>query len=186
MFDFADLEQILQDARAGCRAAECHGFICAQICIAGILDEDLLTEYLLGNEIDNGEINECRNYLTSLADATAEQFSSPEIELELLMPGEDVSLKIRGVALTEWCQGFLSGVGIAGLGSDGIMSAESKELVDDLYKISRLDTDNLGDEDSQDEYDLMELVEYVRMGVILIYDEFHNLQSNRELPEILH
>jgi yecA family protein len=186
MFDFDVLEKMLEDVNAGRRAAECHGFICAQICIAGNITEHMLTENLLGDAAEDMLISECQTQISELVIDVSEQLASPEIELQLILPDDEMSLEIRGIALTEWCQGFLSGLEVAGLDSTEAMSDASKELIDDLYKISRLNTEDLDEYVEQNEHDLMELIEYVRMGAILIYDEFHDLLSNKDLPETLH
>jgi uncharacterized protein YgfB (UPF0149 family) len=186
MFDFDVLNKMLEDANADSRAAECHGFLCAQICITGNITQEMLTEYLLGDAADDTLIRECQTQVSELVIDISEQLSSPEIELQLLLPDEEMSLEIRGIALTEWCQGFLSGLDNIGLGSTEILSDASKELVDDLYKISRLKTEDLDEYAEQGESDLMELIEYVRMGAILIYDEFHGLLPEKNRPKILH
>ena len=186
MYDFDVLDKMLEDANAGSRAAECHGFLCAQICVAGNITNEILSEYLLAGTVDDAKIDECQEQMTELVMEITRQMKSPDFELKLILPDDDYSLEERGIALVEWCQGFLSGLGVAGLGSIEIISDESKELIDDLYKISRLSTDELNDYAEEGESDLMELIEYVRVGMFLIYDEFHGLLSDSHDPELLH
>jgi len=186
MFDFDVLDKILEDANAGSRAAECHGFLCAQICISGNITDEIVSEYLLAEAVDDAQMNECQVQVTELVMEITRQMASPEFELQLMLPDDDYSLEERGIALVEWCQGFLSGLGVAGLGSFEIMSDASRDLIDDLYKISRLSTDEMNDYAEEGESDLMELIEYVRVGMFLIYDEFHGLLSDAGNPELLH
>ena len=191
MFDFDTLDKMLEDINAGSRAAECHGFLCAQICVSGAITDAMLDEYLLANAVvDDLQFVDCRRQIMELGIAISEQMALPDFDLQLMLPDDDESLEQRGIALTEWCQGFLAGLGIAGLGSTEVMTSESKELIDDLYQICRLSTDNLADD--PDEYsqtgesDLMELIEYVRMGAIFIYEEFHGSLNNEGEPGVVH
>jgi len=186
MIDFDSLEKMFEDANTGSRAAECHGFLCAHICISKNITQEMLTEYLLGDIAEDTLIRECQTQISELVIDISEQLSSPEFELQLLLPDDEMSLEIRGIALTEWCQGFLSGLDTAGLDNTEILSDANKELIEDLYKISRLETEDLDEYAGQGESDLMELIEYVRVGVILIYDEFHGLLPDKDQPEILH
>ena len=42
-------------------------------------------------------------------------------------------------------------------------------------------------EDSEDaENDLFEIIEYLRVGVIMLHQECHNANSDYEKPEVLH
>lgn len=185
MFNFDVLNNMLEVANAGSRAAECHGFICAQVCMSGNISQETVNEYLLGGVIDDRLIDECQIKISEMIIDIAEQFSSPEFELQLMLPGDEMSLEVRGQALTEWCMGFLSGLGVAGLENTGVLSDAGKELIDDFYKISRLRTNGLDKYTEQGESDLMELVEYVRMGAIFIYDELHGTPGNQQ-STVLH
>ena len=185
MFNFEVLNNMLEVANAGSRAAECHGFICAQVCMSGNISQETVNEYLLGGINNDQLIDECQVKISELVIDIAEQFSSPEFELQLMLPGDEMSLEVRGQALTEWCQGFLSGLGVAGLVNANVLSDAGQELIDDFYKISRLRTNGLDEYAEQGESDLMELVEYVRMGAIFIYDELHGSSGNQK-PTVLH
>ncbi len=186
MFDFYELENMLEDASVGSRAAECHGFLCAQVCVSGAVHEEIFTEYLFAEATDDAQIDECFRQIQELVMDIARQMSSSDFEFELLLPGDDHSLEQRGIALREWCQGFLSGLGVAGLGSTETMSDASKELIDDLYEICRLSTDELDEEGEEGESSLVELIEYVRMGAMFIYDELRGLPSGAGNSEMLH
>ena len=74
---------------------------------------------------------------------------------------------------------------MAGLENTNVLSDSGKELIDDFYKISRLRTNGLDEYTDQGESDLMELVEYVRMGAIFIYEELHGLSGTQQ-PTVLH
>jgi len=186
MLNFDDLNKLLIDAQAGSRAAECHGFLCGYRCISNHVEEELFIKYLLADTTDDVTFHECCSQITELASDINTQISSSDFELQLLLPEDDRPLQERSIALIEWCQGFLSGLGIGGMVDTDSISAESREFIDDLYKICRLNAEEIEDSGEEEESALIELIEYVRMGVIMIHDEFQSLPVAISRPEVLH
>ncbi len=79
-------------------------------------------------------------------------------------------LEDRVDAMQEWTQGFLLGISLAGLEKFDGLPDDSKELIDDFIEISKADQFDVEDkEESEDAY--MQVVEYLRMGVLLIAEE---------------
>lgn len=188
MMKFEELDSLLADARAGSRAAECHGFLCGYLCVSDNIEKGLFDKYLLSDleGRDSDQIAECADRIAVLADDVSDQISSGNFELQLLLPGDRSPLAERSEALTQWCQGFLSGLGIGGIVDFDTISAESRELIDDMYKICNLDIESAGNVGEEGETALVELIEYVRMGAIFIHQEFHNSPSVMDKPEVLH
>ena len=172
MIDYYELEKILADENAGVRAAECHGFVCAVICTSNDIDQDMVKHYLLADELQDLMQKSC-NFIMDLAMELSEQMLSTDMDMQLMLPDEDSTLKTRCEALVEWCQGFLSGLGVGGLNQSELPD-DCRTLIDDLYKVSLLETGDLDKQGEQGEKDLMELIEYIRMGAIYLYDECHN------------
>ena len=113
MLNYRGLTELLLRAGAEAGAAECHGFLCGQICGAEWLDEDLWMEFIDAHSRDGAAAEECLAELRMLAAAIREQIGSPEFEFELLLPDEDSPIAERVNELGNWCQGFLSGIGAA-------------------------------------------------------------------------
>ncbi len=186
MLNFDDLNKLLIDAKAGSRAAECHGFLCGFRCINNHVEEELFRKYLLADTTDNVIFHECCTRIAELASDINTQISSTGFELHLLLPEDDRPLQERSIALIEWCQGFLGGLGVGGMVDPDSIPAECREFIDDLYKICRLNADEIEDTGEDEESALIELIEYVRMGVIMIHDEFQSLPVAISRPEVLH
>ncbi len=190
MQNYDELNEILITSGAGIHASECHGFLCALICGNGQIQEQKIRDYFLldTDEIDNPE--ECFIHLKSLAEEIEAQMHSSDLELALLLANENDPLAERSRSLAEWCQGFMSGLGLSGVAQAQI-PPESKELIDDFYKIARLDADNEDESDQGNNFALMELTEYVRMGALFIFED---LQENtgsadnpgKQTPKVLH
>ena len=186
MLDYDDLNALLIKARADTRAAECHGFLCGQICVAGESMTDAWYDYLLAEINDDYQLRACHSALCELAPTIETQINSPDLDFQLLLPDDEQSLVVRSAALAEWCTGFLSGLGIAGIGQNGEMSKDCNEMIGDIAKISRVKSDNTEGEESETAF--FELVEYVRVGIMMIYQELcKNITlPDDDNPEVLH
>ena len=184
------LNEMLIASGAGFHASECHGFLCALVCGNGQVQEQKIREYFL---LDSDEIvnaDECFSHLKALAEDIEVKMYSSDLDLELLLADEDDALAERGRSLAEWCQGFMSGMGLSGVKDEQIPS-ESQELIGDFYKIANLDADNENDKDDSDQgndFALIELIEYVRMGTIYIFEDLQGNVDNPEncQPRVLH
>jgi len=182
MQNYEQLNEILITSGAGFHAAESHGFLCALVCGNGQAEEQKIREFFL---LDSEEIvnpDECFNHLRALAEDVEAKMYSSDLDLELLLADEDDELAERSRSLAEWCQGFMSGLGLSGV-KDGQIPSESQELIVDFYKIANLDAQHEEDKDDSDQgndFALMELIEYVRMGTIYIFED---LQGNADHPE---
>jgi len=187
MQNYDELNEILITSGAGFHASECHGFLCALICGNGQVQEQKVKDYFLleTDEIINPEV--CFNYLQTLAEDIEAKMYSTDFELELLLADEDDPLAERSRSLAEWCQGFMSGMGLSGVKQEQI-PAESQELISDFYNIARLDVDHKDELDHGDDFALMELIEYVRLGAIYIFEDLQGNvdKADNDEPEVLH
>jgi uncharacterized protein YgfB (UPF0149 family) len=93
----------------------------------------------------------------------------PEFNFHLLLPDDEAAIALRSQALGEWCSGFLGGFGLAGRFQNGDLSDDLRELLADLSNIANLDEEVPEDEDN--EGDLIEIEEYVRMSALLVFAE---------------
>lgn len=168
---FSDLKEILNSAGMICGAAECHGTVCGALCAGADEDEAWLTHLL--DEATGGEARVAvgRRALLDLCDQSRSLLQSGTLEFAPLLPDDETGLAERTAALGEWCQGFLYGMGLAGerLQLDALPD-EAGEVLRDMGQIAQAGFE--GDEDDDaDEAAYAEIVEYVRVGVQLIYEE---------------
>jgi uncharacterized protein YgfB (UPF0149 family) len=75
-------------------------------------------------------------------------------------------------SLSEWCQGFLLGFSQSISRNKGVLPEDVEELLSDFVEITRIDMESTGD-DEEDENALMEIEEYIRIGVIFIMETLH-------------
>jgi len=107
-------------------------------------------------------------------------------DFKLLLMDDDDPLSERVETLAAWCQGFIYGLAAGGIKEGSELPEDTAELLKDMIEISRAgnDVDDTGVEESDDNDDeeaYMEIEEYVRMGVLLIYEELQPLQSTQTI-----
>jgi uncharacterized protein YgfB (UPF0149 family) len=103
------------------------------------------------------------------------------MEFELLLPEDEASLDARTVALAQWCQGFLYGLGGSAIQDTNALPGEVGEIVRDLSEITRVGVDD-GQSVESNESAYAELVEFVRVGVQLVFEELSPLRNQPSSP----
>ncbi|MEJ2761302.1 MAG: UPF0149 family protein [Gammaproteobacteria bacterium] len=182
MLEYDDLNKLLRNANAETCAAECHGFLCGQICIAGFADTRQWHDYLAVRVDDTAPARECFEGIHSLIGEMLVLIASPDFDFQLLLPDDAAPLVDRVEALGEWCHGFLNGFGMSPNNRTALINDECEELIEDFSKICRVGVQE-GGSGEEDEQALVELVEYVRLGVVSL---FESLQPAGSGPGVLH
>jgi predicted dienelactone hydrolase len=90
----------------------------------------------------------------------------------LLMTGtkDDAPIGDRASALGQWCQGFLYGLGSRPLPDPESLPEQVGEIVRDLTSITQVGVDD-SESDESNEQAYLELVEFVRVGAQLLFEE---------------
>lgn len=160
------LEAALTDASAGVSAAGSHGMLCAQLCAPKAFDAALWLREVLGvGTVSKPAMEQCAALLGALTLATTRQMDEGEYALRLLLPEDERALPERVDALSQWCEGFLYGLGLGGLEDPGTLGPAGSEFVSDLSAICRAEAAEGGELDEQA---YTELVEYVRVGALVV------------------
>jgi uncharacterized protein len=165
--DYTYIQQLLTQARSLADAAEAHGTLAGCLCGAsGYRFEDWLREILPEGRTDA----QSSEMLYALYAATADALLQPDMEFQLLLPSDAQPLEARTAALAEWCQGFLYGLGAGAIPDARRLPGEAGEIVRDFAEITRAGVDaEAGEESNESAY--AELVEFVRVGVQLLFEE---------------
>lgn len=164
--NYTELEDLLTRLEAPVGASECHGFICAQLCMNARADVTSWRE-CLGAEGDEFEAT-----LARISQATAEQLEATDFGFDLMLPSEAATIAVRTDALSQWCRGFLFGLGNSGLTEAGL-TGETREMIEDMERISRAQVE----QEQGEEFALMELIEYVRIGALSVYYELRPMRT---------
>ncbi len=150
-------------------AAELHGSLCAQAGVLEGLDPERWLGLALGRAVDVERLSpDLRASLEWLFDWTLEALADPQFGFELLLPDDEQAMTERAAALARWCGGFVSGYGAAVAGTGHALSADAREVLSDLSEIAQADVEAEGGEEDEAAY--AELIEYARVGAMLIYE----------------
>jgi uncharacterized protein YgfB (UPF0149 family) len=176
MLNYRELNQLLRLSRSDSGAADCHGFLCGQVCVTELPEQRVWEEYLDLQEDDEVLAKEFREHIDAILAETRRLFASPYFDFQLLLPDDEMPFQDRVIALGEWCHGFLNGFGL-GKNTDSVFTDdEGRDLIENFTRICRIGVDEITDEN--DEKALFELVEYVRMGTLYLFDQLHVGQSD--------
>ena len=170
--DYDHIQQLLAQERSLADAAEAHGTLAGCLCgSAGYRLEDWLREILPEGRAAPASAAA----LEQLFAATSGALLQPDMEFELLLPADERPIDVRTAALAQWCQGFLYGLGAGAITDATELPGDAGEIVRDLIEISRAGVDSAQDEESN-ETAYAELVEFVRVGVQLLFEELGPLR----------
>ncbi|MBW5414039.1 UPF0149 family protein [Pseudomonas sp. MAG002Y] len=176
---YAAFTQLLSEAALPVSPAELHGHLMGRICAgAGFDESDWLvaaTDLLGGAPSDR-----LKSALIGLLGMVQQEFATNEVAIVLLLPTDEAPLKERLAAMAQWCQGFLSGFGLASRTAE--LSNEAKEVLQDLAAIAQVQ-DTL-EESEEGENDYMEVTEYLRVAPAILYSEYGKNPSPAPKPSI--
>jgi len=158
--------------------AELHGTLTGLLCANGKADAGVWLQNLFPNT-SRGDLlaDEAFAELKQLHQDTLAQLNAPECGFQLLLPDDDSSLDQRVHALGEWCQGFLVGLSLGGIKDFKALTEDAREIAEDIVEIARADSSYSFDGSEEDEHAYAELVEYLRVGVMLLNEELQPRQS---------
>jgi len=156
--------------------AESHGLACGLLCTqtAAAAKSRWFTELLDAAGLDAGSLSSRADHVRCIDtwfESTQEQIDAPDLVFEPALPPDDVALDLRIDALGDFCAGFTYGVGIGTSGrGNGPLPTDTAELIADFQAIDGVERGpGAGDVGSESDY--TELVEYVRVGVLVVLEE---------------
>jgi uncharacterized protein len=168
--EFDELADLFVELKVFSSPSELHGMLCGQL--AGT--EKLEPHHWLAGaatflEQSKFDSEEAQTLLLEMFATTQQQLMAPGFELLMLLPDDDADISDRAESLGRWCLGFLAGIGAARTA----LTEEGRETLADVEEIAQIDAQNLSDGDQEDEQDLVQLVEYVRMAAIMLFSELN-------------
>ncbi|CAA9889399.1 conserved hypothetical protein [Candidatus Methylobacter favarea] len=158
------INALFKKSNAEISAAEAHGVATGILCVNAYADSARWLAELFSNGAP--VINEEQGLLIRLFEETRRLLDSEEFEFDLFLPEDEVSLSGQIIALKDWCQGFLFGVGSVYTATE--WPGDSAEIMKDIAEFTKLDVEAEGEED---ESAFMEVTEYLRSAVLLLRED---------------
>lgn len=169
------LDEALRRAEAGMDAPEAHGSLCGMLCGLGAAGRAPWLAETLEDLAEGAAVTErTGSLLRALADDTLATLEGADMSLQPLLPGDAAPLVQRVDGLAQWCQGFNHGLFVAARVGDAEAELASGNTAEVLRDFSAMAEVSVGDDeaDAEGEAAYVELVEYVRVSVQLVYEEF--------------
>lgn len=163
---FSQLYQCLRITSNPWHPSEMHGYV------TGIICGDLLSQKTSEEVLSVFNLSKKKELLPQrLFESSRKLLAELSLNFLLILPSDRHALKIRMLALTLWCQGFLTGLNQFKISFDHKnKSSEINDALKDLTAITEADYENI-ENHNDNENNYTELLEYVRVTVILIYEE---------------
>jgi uncharacterized protein len=165
---YVEFEHVLRQARALGEPSEAHGTLAGALCSSrdyGLIE--WLREILPDDSPEQAALQS--SVLQKVYDTMVRSLGN-DSDFQPLLPDDETPLAERADALSSWCQGFLYGLGSGTTGDPAQVSAEAGEIIRDLTEITHVGVD-AGDETEENEIAFAEVVEFVRVGVQLLFVE---------------
>jgi len=174
LFDCDRIESALQTLEADINPSEIHGTLCGMLCATDDTQASSWFQSLIpASNTSDLLANEARETLARLYSETRGQLNDPTCDFQLLLPDAQTDLNTRTISLGDWCQGFVMGLMMGGLKDFRKLPENSAEAAQDIVEISRIGSKYESEGSEEDAVALEELIEYVRVGVLLINEELH-------------
>jgi len=173
-YDFQILSDKLMSLGAICSVSELHGLYSGLIAGGKSWDEaawlDHAREFADLNHFERtvGQ----KKVLLYVCEGVREAMNGDDFSFEPLLPDDVCPLEDRARELGAWCRGFLHGFGASGVTADTQLSPDVAEVLRDIAQISSA-VKSVEDEEDETDADLIELTEYLRAGVMTIYNEMN-------------
>jgi len=161
-----------------------HGMLTGQLCGA----EQLKVSDFIGGLLKMLEVSKVQesvlNHLYRLYEATLAGLTSAQCDLQLCLPDDSHSLYERALAVRQWCDGFIYGFGMTHADRSALID-EVKEYLEAVMEVSRIDLEALqGVEDDELALQLEEIIEFLRIGAIAVYENLHPVSKVSEIDTI--
>jgi len=148
--------------------SELHGVMCGYLCAGANREGAAYLRAFITNANDVATIRGAALSLFGVFAVSQQQMEGFDFDFQLLLPDEESPLSERAQAFSEWCDGFVQGMTMAGVSEDQLQEDESQEALQHLVEFSQLDYHELKMSED-DEKALMEVSEYARMAVLRIH-----------------
>jgi yecA family protein len=147
-------------------ASQAHGLLCGLICVANEKENDSWKKLLFGSKKKPKNLT----VIEELYENSYQQLTEFSFEFEMLLPDDEQDINFRTESLGLWCQGFLTGLKKSNIQLEHRQEGELTDTLDDLTEIAQVNFGDLADTD-EEESAYFELVEYVRLAALLVFQE---------------
>jgi uncharacterized protein YgfB (UPF0149 family) len=177
--DYEYMGQCLAGAGVDVGASGAHGLLCGLICGGEReVQQRLANEWFTSRIKDDPAVDECQLAIDELVQGVNSSVEGIDFGFPLLLPDDNNPLQERAVAVRDWCEGFLYGVGLVEFKDKDGLPAQVQEALNDISEISRMDIDGISG-DEEEEAALTEVMEFIWVAAMLVHDELVSSVAER-------
>ncbi len=182
----------MERANVSVDVSELHGGICGLLCSGNSTAVASWVDDCLGKASNmDDELDAARTQLLELKLQSWRVLTGADLDFYPLLPDDNCDLQEQVSALALWCHGFLLGLGLGGVSvdktkPDDMKAGELAEIIRDFSEISQA---GLGEDECDDNdagFALIELVEYVRVSVQIVFEELEEARIASSVQETVH
>ncbi|HEY8554389.1 MAG TPA: YecA family protein [Burkholderiales bacterium] len=169
--DYDDLAAALRAASVPLSAAEVHGVLTGA---ASVPEGRAPGAVIFGDTPPppTAETERLLRVIAALQEDIRARLEGPDFQFQPMLPsGVPVSEHVE--ALAAWARGYVLGLAAAGVRDPDRLKGEIAEFLLDAERIGEAEMDHDQTTEAQ-EREIAEIVEYLRAGVQLVYDELHH------------
>ena len=167
---FEHFQDELSRASVDLHASELHGMLIGYLCAvkdsAGPGRRRSLFEAWMDGHAPTSVVNMLEEAFVQSLDSLGEY---ADFDFKVMMPGDNEGIAERAESVSLWCSGFLSGFGESGRQLDADDASDVKEALLDMGRIAAMSEQVT--EGEENESDLTEIVEFIRISTLLIFAE---------------
>ncbi len=162
----AELDEALRAAEVDFSASEVHGAVTGLLCAGA----QARATSVLATLLPQADTAQLGALLARLLAVTQAQLGDPEFSFAPLLPSDELALTEQVAGLADWCRGFLVGMAAGGVRDVAALPGDAGEVLRDLARIAEAELAAPLAAGEDEARHLAELVEYVRVGVQLVYE----------------
>jgi uncharacterized protein YgfB (UPF0149 family) len=180
--EYEELKEVLYALDTDDTLSSAHGILCGFACLKPDLSiDEWLNEILMNVDLEDAAVKNAHEHLTHIFNETLLQLNDATLNFQLFIADEEASINAQTNTLTQWCQGFLVGLGLQKISTS---DEAVLELIKDFSEIAKLDSEVIDNESNAQ--DLSEIIEFVRMGVLLIQETLQPSRQDYIETELMH
>lgn len=158
--------------------SELHGLLSGVACTGLKIRPDSIVNLTLKHLDVDSCSDRNRTAILAMYEVIEREMFSSDSSYAVFLPDDELDLSQRLRCLTAWCQGFLVGFGTAAAQQQvSRFSPETEEALKDIVNIANMADDSsadgeVDDDEEADEAAYAEIVEYLKVAVLLMSSEF--------------
>ena len=178
---FEQLEDLFYQLNINASPSGFHGFLCGRLSSGPVQIQDLVSSSTQWLALEDETAKTAEDTLKNFYESALTDLQDISFMFQPLLPGDELPLEERLVAVGNWCSHYISGIG-EGMGTEFEVSSEGKEALQDLAAIGQISTEFDTDEDVERDY--LELVEYIRIAVQIIFTDLNSQIATESQPTV--